>query len=217
MSPAAQAAPTRISTRRSGFTLIELLTVVAIIGILAAILIPTIGKIQESARRSRCSSNLHQIGVGLLLYRGENRGAFPANVSGHWITATLRDSLAHYGVPWEALFCPSNTVYSDQYMTNSQRTQSVGEVAIGYLYIPGLSGTFNRTIEPLGYKILMVDLARRYAGSWERGVNHGSLAPDGANHLLTDGSVRWLPASDFINDPPFNVIGTDHYFKRIRE
>ena len=66
------------SARRDGFTLIELLTVIAIIGILAAILIPTVGAVRESARRASCSSNLRQIGAALQLYAGDNKGYLPA-------------------------------------------------------------------------------------------------------------------------------------------
>lgn len=61
----------------AAFTLIELLTVIAIIGILAAILIPTVGRVREQARTTQCLSNLRQIGTAMLLYANENRNLLP--------------------------------------------------------------------------------------------------------------------------------------------
>jgi len=62
---------------RAAFTLVELLTVVAIVAILAAILIPTIGKIRRSANRASCASNLRQIGTALAGYCADHRNALP--------------------------------------------------------------------------------------------------------------------------------------------
>lgn len=64
---------------RHGYTLVELLTVIAIIGVLVALLLPAIQRARESARSTQCKSNLRQIGLAMTRYldqRGE-RGKFP--------------------------------------------------------------------------------------------------------------------------------------------
>ncbi len=62
---------------KSAFTLIELLVVIAIIAILAAILFPVFARARENARRSSCTSNLKQIGLGIIQYAQDYDEKYP--------------------------------------------------------------------------------------------------------------------------------------------
>jgi prepilin-type processing-associated H-X9-DG protein/prepilin-type N-terminal cleavage/methylation domain-containing protein len=76
--------------RRIGFTLIELLTVIAVIGVLAGLLIPVVGKVRATARNAQCVSNLRQIGTALNLYAQDNKGNYPPSCD------RVMDFLAEY-------------------------------------------------------------------------------------------------------------------------
>lgn len=88
LSNAAARDPFPRQPRRGGFTLIELLTVIAIIGILAAILIPVTQAVRASARTSTCLNQLRQAGTAIFLYAHDHEGSLPgfgAGAADRWI------------------------------------------------------------------------------------------------------------------------------------
>lgn len=107
------------SRSRSGFTLIELLTVIAIIGILAAIIIPTVSKVREKARSSQCANNLRQWGMAVNLYAVDNKNTYYVVSSngrawsqigtnaGVYSPYFKREKRLDYG---DMLFCPTEEV-----------------------------------------------------------------------------------------------------------
>ncbi len=70
-------------TRRTqkGFTLVELLVVITIIAMLMALLIPVVGRARESARRTQCMNNQHQIGEAMQVYATSQNGLIPPSLS----------------------------------------------------------------------------------------------------------------------------------------
>ena len=58
--------------KQRGFTVVELLVVIAVIGVLVALLLPAVQAARESSRRTRCANNLRQQGLALIGFEGEH-------------------------------------------------------------------------------------------------------------------------------------------------
>jgi prepilin-type N-terminal cleavage/methylation domain-containing protein/prepilin-type processing-associated H-X9-DG protein len=120
---------------QAAFTLLELLVVIAVIGILAGLLLPSLARTKSQAQGAFCQNNARQLILGCLMYCDDNGGFFPYNMAGmavytniNWAmdvldwettpdntnTALLTDAaLGPYVARSYAIYrCPSDTVLS---------------------------------------------------------------------------------------------------------
>jgi prepilin-type N-terminal cleavage/methylation domain-containing protein/prepilin-type processing-associated H-X9-DG protein len=99
----------RPSVRRAGtgFTLVELLVVIAIIGLLVSILLPSLSKARQMAKRTQCLSNIRQLQVAQVTYAVENQdlliAAGDGTEHGSWL-----GPLERYGATREVRRCVSD-------------------------------------------------------------------------------------------------------------
>lgn len=63
--------------RTKAFTLVEMLVVIAVIGILAGLLLPVLGRAKDKGRQAACQGNLKQVAVAMALYHGDFQEQFP--------------------------------------------------------------------------------------------------------------------------------------------
>ena len=87
---------------RRAFTLVELLVVIAVIGILIALLLPAVQAAREAARRSQCANNLKQLALGLISYHDSQR-TFPSGYISNF-DASGNDTGPGWG--WAAMLLP---------------------------------------------------------------------------------------------------------------
>lgn len=211
--------------RRSpaGFTLVELLTVIAILGVLAAIVVPVVGKVRNSTQRSQSTNNLRQIGTAMQLYAADNRGYLPVWHDYTAVVADVQSGGTLYGAYWweqlqvylgsdnEIFHSPAHEQFDDSSREKMRETISYGwNYAVMGRHVGDSSRTGDHRMNvrefPSPPNTLVASEGRDIA-SW--GYIASDAPPDANRYgsdipvLLADGHVSTIPHEDLLVTAPW--------------
>jgi prepilin-type N-terminal cleavage/methylation domain-containing protein len=182
-----------MKTKRA-FTLIELLVVIAIISLLLAIVVPSLRKAKEYAKKVICKSNLHQISLAMGNYEANHKFNFRNSTRWYFRNGTgdmpyegasqpkmMQDIIADGSLPSrEAFFCPGITAVS--YKQNFLRS----EVLSGIIKPRGMS-EIERMLETDSTKIPA--FWSTYCYLWKKRMPDNPPIPDVASNANSVNSV----------------------------
>ncbi|HSY20086.1 MAG TPA: prepilin-type N-terminal cleavage/methylation domain-containing protein [Candidatus Acidoferrales bacterium] len=197
------------------FTLVELLVAIAIIGILAALLLPALSGAKARAQRAACLNNLKQISLGMHLYAGDNGDTLPAalNVTGGVITSNhwgivykqlMKNYVGLHGAssPRDKVFaCPADTFYYDfpsvAYEAQSLHDQPDSDYSsYGYNGAnasplnpanPGVAGRKQASIKAPDKTLLVSEISGLFPWSWHQPLKlpAGKYGVNNAKNLVS--------------------------------
>jgi prepilin-type N-terminal cleavage/methylation domain-containing protein len=199
----------------NAFTLLELLIVIAVVGILAALLLPALGVAKGYAKRSACLNNLKQINLGVRLYSDDHNGLLPivtnSGAPACWsdYEIFIRSYVGLKGNPSASdklLACPADTFYYDynDYVSESLHAQSrfrfasyafnAGNsfTAPGQPTWPGIAGRKTGSIKEMEKTVLVAEFPALGPFSWHQPVGGGHV--NNARNVVSfvDGHVSYI-------------------------
>jgi prepilin-type N-terminal cleavage/methylation domain-containing protein/prepilin-type processing-associated H-X9-DG protein len=185
---------------RAGFTLLELLVVTVIIGLLAALLMPSLSGARQRAQATKCLGHLRQIGLAATLYADENGDILPGSQHEHqsWL-----GSLQKYLAGIKTYRCPLDRVSTRFY------SYAINDFLTPHPYgASTLDYSRRGSLLSPSDTIYMAECTEDYVGSDHfhfADASSGGYGPDafaymvaanrhqsGANYLFVDSHVEWL-------------------------
>jgi len=197
-----------------GFSLVELLVVMTAITTLTAILLPSLGRTREQARRVACASNLRQIGFGLKMYAMDNEGRYPVEeLCGNPQSVLTGSLFPSYLANRSIFYCPSAAAVEPYAQSNEYGGPGGDSVintdenwARSYISYKYFSMTWRDTRMPLPLRLseyphilkddssssrwLMSDWVRKHVPVFPH-LEKGGWG-SGRNVLFADTSVRFI-------------------------
>lgn len=213
--------------KKKGFTLIELLVVIAIIALLVSILLPSLNKARDLAKRMTCATTIRNLGLVCMQYANDHDDLLPqedmyyARGNQNNIPFTVHQEYTDlfedaYALPREGYYCPcaENEQYINNLDANWEFANGGGGMyyrRISYSFFCSIDGPLypdrwvadtveiiNDVAEATADKVLAADtIYETTSGSNMYSHRLSSQEPEGANILYGDGHVAWKEWSAF--------------------
>lgn len=159
-----------------GFTLVELLVVMAIIALLGALLLPSLSRARESARRTSCTSNLRQVNLAIHLYADDFAESLPVlpepnpfpNGVGAYYKQLVKGYLGLTGPasPGEKVFiCPSDPTFHTR-IEHAFTSYTFNGYETGSGALPRITGQPLSGIKNPAKAVLTGEVPAFFGGSW---------------------------------------------------